>query len=189
MFFFEKIAKMLAFFKKMRYNSIVVGQKGAKCIKVVIFKPQNRKKGEFGMELVGEYHHTLDAKNRLFIPAKMRDEIGPDFYVTRKITNSCLALYPPEKWRELSDKLNSNSDSRYAQLKRFIFSKTVSVTPDSHGRIILPAELLSYAKIDKNAVIVGFGNSAEIWSEALYAAEELAIDPATLLELGNELGL
>ena len=173
----------------MRYNSIEVGQKGAKCIKVVKNQPQNETKGEFGMELVGEYHHTLDAKNRLFIPSKMRDEIGPDFYVTRKITNPCLALYPPEKWRELSDKLNSNSDSRYAQLKRFIFSKTVSVTPDSHGRIILPNELLSYASIDKSVVIVGFGNSAEIWSEALYAAEELAIDPATLLELGNELGL
>ena len=141
------------------------------------------------MELVGEYHHTLDAKNRLFIPAKMRDEVGPDFYITRKITNPCLALYPPQKWRELSDKLNSNSDAKFAQLKRFVFSKTVSVSPDSHGRIILPSELLSYASIDKSVVIVGFGNSAEIWSEALYAAEELSIDPVALLALGTELGL
>ena len=141
------------------------------------------------MQLVGEYHHTLDAKNRLFIPAKMREEIGPDFYVTRKITDSCLALYPPEKWRELADKLNSNPDTRYAKIKRFIFSKTVAVSPDSHGRIILPAELLSHAEIDKSVVIVGVGNSAEIWSESLYEAAELEIDPDELLVEAAELGL
>ena len=141
------------------------------------------------MQLVGEYHHTIDAKNRLFIPAKMREEIGPDFYVTRKITDSCLALYPPEKWRELSEKLNSNPDSKYAKIKRFIFSKTVSVSPDAHGRIILPPELLSHAQIDKNVVIVGVGNSAEIWSESLYEAAELSIDPEEILIEAGELGL
>ena len=141
------------------------------------------------MQLVGEYHHTIDAKNRLFIPAKMREDIGPEFYITRKITNSCLALYPPEKWNELADKLNSNPDTKFAQIKRFIFSKTIAVSPDSHGRIILTPDLLTHAQIDKNVVIVGVGSSAEIWSEDLYAAAELQIDPAKLLAEAGELGL
>ena len=140
------------------------------------------------MNLLGEYRHTIDAKNRLFIPAKFREELGNEFFITRK-TETCLAIYPPEKWKALSDKLNSFPDSQVAQIKRFIFSKSAALTPDPHGRIIVPSDLLKHAKIEKSTVIAGVGDYAEIWAEDLYDKQESEIDMAEMDALLRQLGL
>ena len=140
------------------------------------------------MNLLGEFRHTVDAKNRLFIPSKYREEIGGEFFVTRR-TETCLAIYPPEKWKSLSDKLNSFPDSQVAQIKRFIFSKSAALTPESHGRIILPTDLIKYAQIEKNVVIAGMGDYAEIWSDTLYDKMESELDISEMDALLRELGL
>lgn len=140
------------------------------------------------MLFVGEYKHSLDAKNRLFIPAKYRDMLGDSFYITRKM-EKCLAIYSEAEWNKLTDKLNTLPDSVVGSIKQFLYSKTISVSPDSQGRVVLPPELLTYASIDKNTVIIGVGDHLQIWSDKLWEEKESAIDTAVLMEQLRQLGL
>ena len=64
------------------------------------------------MTLLGEYRHVVDTKNRLFIPAKFREELGETFYITRKIMEKCLAIYSEAEWQKFSEKLNTLPDSK-----------------------------------------------------------------------------
>ena len=140
------------------------------------------------MLFVGEFHHTLDAKNRIFIPAKYRTALGDSFYITRKMER-CLAIYSEAEWTKMTDKLNTLPDSVVGAIKQFLYSKTVSVTPDGQGRIVLPPELMQYAAIEKNAVIIGVGDHLQIWSDALWSEKENAMDTAALMEQLRQLGL
>ena len=137
---------------------------------------------------VGEYRHSLDSKNRLFIPAKYRDMLGDSFYITRKM-EKCLAIYSESEWIKLTDKLNTLPDSVVGSIKQFLYSKTISVSPDSQGRVVLPPELLTYAGIEKNTVIIGVGDHLQIWSDNLWQEKENAIDTAALMEQLRQLGL
>lgn len=140
------------------------------------------------MLFVGEFRHTLDAKNRIFIPAKYRTVLGSSFYITRKM-EKCLAIYSEEEWTRLTEKLNSQPDSKVGLIKQFLYSKTVNVVPDSQGRIVIPADLMKYAAIDKNAVVIGVGDHVQIWAEALWNEKEENIDTEALMEQLRELGI
>ena len=99
--------------------------------------------------LMGEYQHTIDAKGRLFMPAKLRDDLGGTFIL-----------------HKLEVKLNAlpmtNKNAR--TFARFFFSGAAEMECDKQGRVLLPANLRDFAGLDKNAVIVGVGSRAEIWS-------------------------
>lgn len=140
------------------------------------------------MLFVGQFRHALDAKSRLFIPAKYRSDLGTSFYVTRK-TEACLAIYPEESWIKLTDKLNGLPDSVVGPIKQFLYSKTVLATPDSQGRIILPPELLDYAHIEKNIVIIGVGDHLQIWSEPLWEEKDQSLSGEALRDRLVEIGL
>lgn len=141
------------------------------------------------MTLLNEYRHVLDAKNRLFIPAKFREELGESFYITRKIMEKCLAIYSEAEWQKFSEKLNTLPDSKVGKIKQFIYSKTAQVTADSHGRILVPSNLIAYAELDKNVVIAGVGDHVQIWNEAAWDEKEAAIDLKEMEELFCQLGL
>lgn len=141
------------------------------------------------MTLLGEYRHVVDAKNRLFIPAKFREELGESFYITRKIMEKCLAIYSETEWQKFSEKLNTLPDSKVGKIKQFIYSKTAQVTTDTHGRILLPANLISYAEIEKNVVIAGIGDHVQIWDEAAWDKQEADLDFGEMEDLFCQLGL
>lgn len=124
------------------------------------------------MPFVGEFSHTLDVKNRVFMPAKFREQLGEAFYVTRKMNKNCLAVYSESEMEKISEMINRFPDSEVSEIKTFLFSKTVYVTPDANGRVVLIPSILSYAQIEKNVVIVGVGNHVEIWSDKLWEREE-----------------
>ena len=124
------------------------------------------------MPFVGEYSHTLDVKNRVFMPAKFREQLGEAFYVTRKMNKNCLAVYSESEMEKISEMINRFPDSEVSEIKTFLFSKTIYVTPDANGRVVLIPSILSYAQIEKNVVIVGVGNHVEIWSDKLWEREE-----------------
>lgn len=136
----------------------------------------------------GEHHHSLDAKNRLFIPAKLREGLGESFYITRK-ADKCLVIYSEEEWTRLAEKLHALPDSKVGSLKRFLFSKAINAVPDSNGRVILPPPLLEYAGIQKNVVIVGSMDQVQIWAEEIWAVEEENLDPAAMAAMMEEVGL
>ena len=114
---------------------------------------------------IGEYHHTIDEKGRIIIPAKFREELGNNFIVTRGIDN-CLFVYSNEKWDMITTKLNAlpftKKDAR--TFNRFFMSGATDVELDKQGRTNISSVLISYANITKECVIIGAGDRLEIWS-------------------------
>ena len=116
--------------------------------------------------LTGEYEHRLDTKGRLIMPSKLREELGCTFMITKGLDN-CLYVYPNDEWQQFADKLNQlpmkNKSAR--QLKRFFNSGAVKCETDAQGRVIIPQTLRTFANIEKDVVIIGNGEKAEIWNK------------------------
>lgn len=115
---------------------------------------------------MGEYQHTIDEKGRMIIPAKLREGLGTTFVLTRGLDN-CLFVYPLEEWRQLEQKLKTlpftRSDAR--AFTRFFFSGASECEWDKQGRVNIPQPLRSYAKLDKDCIVIGVSNRVEIWSK------------------------
>ena len=139
--------------------------------------------------LGGEYRHGLDAKNRIFIPAKLREELGESFVVAKDLREHCLKIYSLSEWEHYIAPLKEQKRKLSEKIMRFLHSSLVQVSPDSQGRIVLPAELASYAEIEKNAVVVGCGDYAEIWAEAAYDRIREDMDIEEMIDELEELGL
>lgn len=139
--------------------------------------------------LGGEYRHGLDAKNRIFIPAKLREELGQSLVVAKDIRESCLKIYSVEGWQAYIAPLKEQKRKLSEKIMRFLHASMIQATPDSQGRIVLPAELVEYAGVEKNVVIVGCGDYAELWAEAKYDALKNETDVLEMLEELEELGL
>ena len=121
--------------------------------------------------LFGEYKHSLDPKKRLFIPAKHREELGETFVVAKCIKKNFLRVYSMSEWAKYIELVKSEIARKdYEKIARILHSTAIQVTPDAQGRIILSPSLIEYAKITKNAYVVGCGEYAEIWSEEEYTA-------------------
>lgn len=118
---------------------------------------------------MGEYQHTIDTKGRLIIPSKFREHMSLGFVITRGL-DGCLFGYPMAEWKKLEEKLKklplTKRDNR--AFTRFFFSGAVETELDKTGRINIPNNLLEYAKIDKECVILGVSNRIEIWSQAIW---------------------
>ena len=106
------------------------------------------------------YFHSIDAKNRLFVPAKFREALGEEFYIF-KGPDHCLYVYDKERYEVVAEQFKNTTD-RAAQ--RAFFGNTAEVNPDKQGRVTLTPELLEFAGITKEAVIVGAGGRIEIWN-------------------------
>jgi len=115
--------------------------------------------------MTGTYRHTIDQKGRLFIPAKLREELGESFYVTKEVDN-CLVAYPKNVWKEIEEKMAALPRSKARNLQRMIFGSAERCELDSQGRILIPQALREYAGLEKEVAIVGVSNRAEIWNAA-----------------------
>ncbi len=119
--------------------------------------------------LIGEYHHSLDDKNRLMIPSKLLPDLGQEVILTRGF-DQCIIVYPINKWDELIAKFSeipiTKSESR--KFMRIFLSSATSCKFDNQKRICLPGILKSYANIIKEVVILGIDDHLEIWSEDSY---------------------
>jgi len=113
---------------------------------------------------IGEFHHSIDAKGRVAIPAKFRSSMIGGAIVTRGIDH-CLFLLPASDWEKLAQKLNSlplaQANSR--AFGRLMLSGAVDLELDSQGRVLIPDYLRKYAGLDKEAVVCGVYNRMEIW--------------------------
>jgi MraZ protein len=118
--------------------------------------------------LYGEYYHTLDEKNRLFIPAKLRKVFkkGEKFVLSRGL-DSCLFLFPQDEWQNLETKAKSLplTDRDARAFTRHLFSGASLCIIDTQGRIPFPPHLKDYAGITKEVVIIGVSNRIEIWAK------------------------
>ena len=137
--------------------------------------------------LMGKFTHNLDAKNRLFIPSKHRDQLGESFVITRNI-DKCLSVFSMDEWEKYTDKLEQLPSTQAREIARFIYSNAADVQPDSQGRVLIPAELLAYAGISKSAVVVGCGRRAEIWAEEIWNERNSCEKTDSLTDMMIELG-
>src|SRR4051794_11357730 len=112
---------------------------------------------------LGRFAHTVDAKGRLAVPSRFRDELGEGVVITRGI-DRCLTLYPQTTWEPLAAKVNALSvaDPDARAFRRLFFAEAANLDLDSQGRILLPPELRRYANIDRDATIIGVNTWVEI---------------------------
>jgi MraZ protein len=113
---------------------------------------------------IGQYIHTIDAKNRLFLPARYRSK-KRTFILTRG-QELCLFLYDNDGWKRVLQKLedlNLPDKVQERAFKRTLLSSAYEVVPDAQGRILIPASLKEYAQIQTETMIIGVGNRLEVW--------------------------
>ena len=142
--------------------------------------------------MIGKYPAKLDDKNRLFVPAKLRGELGDDFVVTLGVNcnRRCLTIYTASDWEKLSDNFNHLPLSQRAAATSLIFMNATQCTPDKQFRFSLTQFLLSYAGIDREVMIVGRAGQAEIWAaEEFEAFEAENLTPEKLLASLEAIGL
>ena len=112
--------------------------------------------------MTGQYQHSIDTKGRLFIPAKLREELGDTFYVTMGV-DGCLSVYSDESWSHFTEKFESLPYTK-TRAMRPLFANAAKCEPDAQGRILIPAKLRDYANLKKDVVVIGVSNRAEIWN-------------------------
>ena len=142
--------------------------------------------------MIGKYPAKLDDKNRLFVPAKLRAELGEDFYVTLGVNcgRSCLTVYTAADWDNLVQNYNNLPISQRSAATSLIFMNAAQCTPDKQYRFSLPQFLLDYAGIGKDVMIVGRAGQAEIWDTGAFAAFETEnLTPEKLLASLEAIGL
>lgn len=139
---------------------------------------------------MGEYNHTLDAKGRLIIPSRLREDLGDSFVVTKGM-DGCLFVFPDSEWKEFEEKLKNlpmvNKEAR--QFTRFFLAGAMLAEVDKSGRILLPQTLREYAQIDHETVLVGVGNRVEIWSKERWEGTVTYQDLDDIAVHMEELGL
>ena len=140
----------------------------------------------------GEYLNTLDAKNRVNIPAKFRKALDPvndkTFVITRGF-DECLILYPIYQWNILEQQLASLSSirNRNRNFVRSVVRYASHVRYDSQGRIILPDNLKLYSSIKKNVLIIGMINKIEIWNPDKIKKFDKNISTEEFNDLANDI--
>ena len=142
--------------------------------------------------MIGKYAAKLDEKNRLFVPAKLRGELGEDFYVTLGVNcgHRCLTVYTASEWQTLSDNFNALSLAQRSGATSLIFMNANQCTPDKQFRFGLTQNLIDYAGISREVMIVGRAGQAEIWDAEEFAAFETEnLSPEKLLASLEAIGL
>ncbi len=138
---------------------------------------------------MGEYNHSIDAKGRVIIPSKFREQLNNEFVITKGF-DGCLYGYTMEEWGNIEEKFKSvtltSKDAR--KFLRFFFSGAATCEVDKQGRILIPPTLREYAGLDKEIVTAGVFSRIEIWSKERWQ-ENNYDDMDEIAEHMAELGL
>jgi len=142
--------------------------------------------------MIGKYPAKLDEKNRLFVPAKLRNELGGTFFVTLGVNcgHRCLTVYTESDWATLGQNYNALPISQRSAATSLIFMNATECAPDKQFRFGLTQFLLDYAGIERDVMIVGRAGQAEIWDAKEFAAfEQENLTPEKLLASLEAIGL
>ena len=123
---------------------------------------------------IGSFKYSIDAKNRISIPAKLRKFVDPkanDSFVMTRGTGKCIDVYPMNLWEDLvQEKLNSlnNFEPKEAMFLRMFMQQAAEDKLDTQARLSIPKSLIEYAEIDKEVLILGAIKRIEIWNPNVY---------------------
>ena len=130
--------------------------------------------------LIGSFEHMLDAKGRVFIPAKWRECVGDTLIVTLGLlgtqSEKCLSGMSVEQWALFSQKLSALpiTDMGGQAIRRKLYSMAAACEIDKQGRILIPAQLRELTGLNKDATLIGVGERVEIWNPEALAAYNAA---------------
>ena len=129
------------------------------------------------MMFMGEYSHTIDTKGRLIIPAKLREQLGETCIMSKSYDN-CLAIYPTEVFTAKAMQMmkQPNNKAGVRGLKRQLFANATELEFDRQGRILVPATLREFAKLQKEVMVLGIGDHVEIWNREHWLAYQEDMD-------------
>ncbi len=115
---------------------------------------------------IGEYEHSVDSKGRLIMPAKLREEIGEKFVVTKGL-DGCLFAYSQKEWTAFEEKLKTLplTSKNARDFTRFFLSGAIECEIDKQGRFLISGNLREFANLEKEVVIIGVNTRSEIWSK------------------------
>ena len=140
--------------------------------------------------LIGEYEHSLDVKGRLIMPAKLRDDIGEKFIITKGL-DGCLFAFSTTEWEKFEEKLStlpiSNKDAR--AFSRFFFAGAMECEIDKQGRFLISSNLREFAELIKDVIIVGMNSRVEIWSKEKWSKCDENISADEIAEKMEMLGI
>lgn len=138
--------------------------------------------------LMGVYQNSIDAKNRLIVPAKFRDELGFRCVLTRGL-DQCLVIYPMPAWEEQQSKLATlpRTDEMARAFLRYIYANAVECEIDKQGRITLPQYLKDIAGVEKELVTIGLLDRVELWAKEVYDSSDLGgqLSPEDFRKIGE----
>lgn len=184
----RNICSGLVFLLQVYYNVVRSGKKWGEMENFQYISEIVEKGGDSRM-FMGQYQHSIDAKGRLIVPAKFREDLGEHFVVTKGLDN-CLFAYPREEWKVFEEKLKqlplTNTGAR--KFVRFFFAGAVECELDNQGRIMVPTHLREYAGLKKDIVSIGVNNRIEIWNKESwnsYSNEEDYISNELAFEMEN----
>lgn len=137
-----------------------------------------------------EYESKLDAKGRLVLPSRVKAQLPEGAVhelVIRRGFEQCLILYPMVEFKKVFSRISGLSEfnEEYRKLQRNFFSGTATVEMDGNGRFLIPKNMLTYAGLDKDVILVGMGNKVEVWNPAVYE-KHLIKDPSELSKLAEK---
>ena len=136
--------------------------------------------------MTGVYNHTIDTKGRLFIPARLREELGEVFYITIAI-QPCLTAYSLSEWEAMKAEVGAMPRSKQIKM-RPLFAHAARYELDGQGRILIPQSLREKVGLTKNVAVVGSGLYTEIWDADAWAEiDEAETSPENMAKVFEEL--
>ena len=122
--------------------------------------------------MVGAHKSTLDAKGRMNIPVKLREELGNSFYLAKNIGTRCIRVYSVAEWEALMASLDALPPVKTQTIRRYLVGSADELTADKQGRVSISASLIEYAGLTTDVMVVGMGKSgmAEIWDKAAWTS-------------------
>ena len=140
--------------------------------------------------LIGEYEHTLDAKGRVSMPAKLRRDMGEAFVVTKGL-DGCLFAFSLEEWSNFENKLKALplSDRNARNFVRFFLAGATECEIDKQGRFLIPANLRMAASLEKETIIIGVGTRIEIWDKSTWLKKDEEISADEIADNMTMLGI
>ncbi len=122
---------------------------------------------------MGTTYNSIDDKNRLIVPSRLRAELGNRCVITKGL-DTCLNIYTMSSWEKQMEKISRmpESDPKVRAFIRHFCGNAVECELDKQGRIVIPQELKTYAEIDRDLVTMGAMSKIEVWSRQLWDSPE-----------------
>lgn len=140
---------------------------------------------------IGEYEATLDAKGRFLLPSGFKKQLsegaGENFVINRGF-EKCLSLYPMKSWKPIFNEISdlNDFDPKVRQFRRYFLNGATQIELDSANRLLLPKNLMEYAGLEKDIVLVSAVNKIEVWDKNKYQQFFETFSPDAFSNLAKE---